>query len=173
MTILWKQAFQLLKLINSETGLNQVCWGISLGFILGMSPVLSLQSLLVFLILLFFRVQFGAAMASTFFFKFAAYLLDGPFHKLGTVILTHDPLRPLFEKMYNMPLIPFTQFYNTIVMGSGVLSIILSPFIYLLSFYMLSKYRTHIYSRIQSSRTLKLLKASQFYQWYKKYEEFS
>jgi len=173
MTILWKQIFQLFKLLNSETGIHQISWGVALGFILGMAPTLSLQSILVFICLIFFRIQFGAALATAFFFKFVAFLLDPVFHKVGTVVLTHEPLLPLFEKMYNMPLVPLTRFYNSIVMGSGVLSILLAPVIYLATLYVVKKYRVHIFEKIKNSRLLKMAKATGLYQWYKKYDEFT
>ncbi len=76
MTLLLKQLFGLIKLLNSETGVNQIATGIAAGFVLGMSPTLSLQSLLIFLLILVFRVQAGAALLSAFFFKFLAFLLD-------------------------------------------------------------------------------------------------
>ena len=60
MTLLLKQIFQLLKLLNSEKGTTQIAWGVALGFVLGMTPAFSLQTILVLLLLLFFRVQIGA-----------------------------------------------------------------------------------------------------------------
>ena len=123
MTLLLKQFFQLFKLLNSETGTNQIAWGIAFGFVLGMTPAFSLQTILVFLILLFFRVQMGAAFLAAFFFKFMAYLLDPVFHMVGEAVLSSEGLKPTFTALYNMPVVPWTRFYNTIVMGSGVLSL--------------------------------------------------
>jgi len=80
MTLLLKQLFAFLKMLNSETGHNQIAAGIAAGFILGMSPMLSLQTFLVFLIIFFFRIQAGAAFLAAFFFAFIAYVLDPIFH---------------------------------------------------------------------------------------------
>src|SRR5258708_4010572 len=126
MTILLKQIFGFLKLLNSETGSNQIASGIALGFILGFAPILSLQGLLVILLMLFFRVQIGAAFISAFFFAFIAYLMDSVCNSLGQIILEMDGLRPLFTEMYNMPLVPLTKFYNSLVMGSGIFGFLLS-----------------------------------------------
>ena len=41
MTLILKQMFSLLKLLNSETGTNQIAAGVALGFIMGMAPAFS------------------------------------------------------------------------------------------------------------------------------------
>ncbi|MFH0934944.1 MAG: hypothetical protein V1879_07035 [Pseudomonadota bacterium] len=48
MTLLLKQLFALIRLLNSDTGSNQIAAGVACGLILGFAPMLSLQALLVF-----------------------------------------------------------------------------------------------------------------------------
>ena len=67
--------------------------GMTCGFILGMTPSLSLHSLLIFLILFFFRIQIGAALITAFFFKFVAFLLDPVFHSVGSKVLEIESLQ--------------------------------------------------------------------------------
>ncbi|MCJ8278159.1 MAG: TIGR03546 family protein, partial [Bdellovibrionales bacterium] len=172
MTLILKQIFQLLKMLNSETGSRQIAWGVALGFILGMTPSFSLQTILVFLILIFFRVQMGAAFVTAFFFKFIAYLLDPLFHKVGAAVLAMDSLEGIFTTVFNMPVVPWTRFYNTIVMGSGVISIALVPVIYFLSLWFINKYREQIYYRFKESKFFKAVKATALYKWYAKYDEY-
>ena len=172
MTLILKQLFQLIKLLNSEQGTKQIAWGVAFGFVLGMTPSFSLQTLLVFLILLLFRVQMGAAFVTAFFFKFIAYLLDPLFHMVGSAVLGMDALQGLFTQMYNMPVVPWTRFYNTIVMGSGVVSLALTPVVFIVSLKSVEKYREHVYYKFQQSRFFKALKATAFYKWYAKYDEY-
>ncbi len=172
MTLLLKQLFQLVKLLNSETGTHQIAWGVAFGFVLGMTPAFSLQTILVILILLFFRVQIGAAMVTAFFFKFMAFLLDPLFHWVGSGVLSSETLKPMFTTLYNMPIVPWTRFYNTIVMGSGVLSLLLAPLVFFASLYMVKKYRVHVYDRFKQSKFFKAVKATGFYKWYVKYDEY-
>lgn len=172
MTYLLKQLFQLVKLLNSETGTNQIAWGIAFGFVLGMTPAFSLQTVLVFIILLFFRVQMGAAFIAAFFFKFAAYLFDPVFHSVGSAVLEMDGLKPLFTTLYNMPIVPWTRFYNSIVMGSGVVSLLLTPVVFFASLYLVKKYRKNVYEKFKQSKFFKAVKATGFYKWYMKYDEF-
>jgi uncharacterized protein (TIGR03546 family) len=158
-------------MLNSETGHNQIAAGIACGFILGMTPALSLQTLLVFLIVFFFRVQFGAATLAAFFFKFVAYLLDPAFHAVGSSVLEMPALQGLFTSLYNMPIVPLTRFNNTIVMGSAVVTILASPFVFLLSRAMILKYRVTILARIQQTKFWKAVKATSLYEWYYKYDK--
>jgi uncharacterized protein (TIGR03546 family) len=172
MGLILKQLFSFIKLLNSDTGNVSLAMGMTCGFILGMTPVLSLHSLLVFLIIFFFRIQIGAALLTAFFFKFAAFLLDPVFHSVGSTFLEMGPLQGLFTTLYNMPIIPFTRFNNTIVMGSAVVTFALSPFVFILSQYFIIKYRVVIVARFKETKFWKAIEATRFYQWYYKYDQY-
>lgn len=172
MGLILKQLFAFIKLLNSDTGNISLAAGMTCGFILGMTPVLSLHSLIVFLVLFFFRVQIGAALLTAFFFKFAAFLLDPIFHSVGSAVLEMKSLEPIFTQLYNIPIIPFTRFNNSIVMGSAVITFALSPLIYLLSLVFIKKYREIVVARFQSTKFWKAIQATRFYQWYYKYDQY-
>ncbi len=172
MGLLLKQLFQFIKLLNSDTGTNQIAAGIAAGFILGMTPALSLQTFLVFLCIFFFRIQIGAAFLAAFFFKFIAFILDPVFDSLGFWLLNLPALQSLFTSLYNMPIIPFTRFNNTIVMGSGVLSILLSPFVYFGALVVVRQYRVQIVAKYKQTKFWKAVQATGLYKWYYKYDEF-
>jgi uncharacterized protein (TIGR03546 family) len=171
MTLLLKQIFAFFKLLNSDTGSNQIAAGIACGLILGFSPILSLQALLVFILLFFFRIQIGAAFLAAFFFKFVAFLIDPIAHDIGSSILQSPGLQPTWTKLYNMPIIPYTRFNNSIVMGSGVLAIVLAPFIFIASKILIHKYRATVVARFRQTKIWKILQATYFYKWYVKYEQ--
>jgi uncharacterized protein (TIGR03546 family) len=171
MGLILKQLFQFIKLLNSDTGTNQIASGIAAGFILGMTPVFSLQTLLVFVFIFAFRIQIGAAFIFAFFFKFIAYLLDPVFHEVGLVVLSNQNLKPLFTELYNMPIVPLTRFYNTIVMGSGVTSLLLSPFVFVLSKKLVVKYREKVLEKFKQTKFWKAVQATSFYKWYYQYDE--
>jgi uncharacterized protein (TIGR03546 family) len=169
-TLILKQIFGLLKLLNSETGTNQIAAGLTAGFILGMTPSFSLQSALIFACCLVFRIQLGAMFISAFFFTLVAFILDPVFHSIGFWALSLESLQALYTQLYNMPLLPFTRFNNTIVMGSGILSIIVSPFIFILFRILIKKYRVLVVERFKESKFFKALKATSLYKWYYKYD---
>lgn len=173
MGLILKQIFAFIRLLNSDTGNISLAMGMTCGFILGMTPVLSLHSLVIFLILFIFRIQIGAALVMAFFFKFVAFLLDPIFHSVGSQVLEMESLQSLFTTLYNMPIVPFTRFNNSIVMGSGVVTFILSPFVFIASQYFISKYRETVVARFKDTKFWKAVQATKFYQWYYKYEQYS
>ncbi len=170
MTFLLKQIFSFLKLLNSDTGSNQIAAGIACGFILGMTPAFSLQTVFVILCMFFLRIQIGAATLAAFFFMFPAYLLDPLFHTIGQKVLEAESLKDLFTTLYNMPIVPWTRFYNTIVMGSGVVSIVCFPFVFIGSQILIIKYRETVLEKIKQSKYWKAVKATSLFQWYYKYD---
>ncbi|MES3038208.1 MAG: TIGR03546 family protein [Bdellovibrionota bacterium] len=171
MTLLLKQLFAFLRMLNSDTGTNQLASGLSLGLLLGFAPFLSLQTLLVLLIVFFFRVQLGAAFLSAFFFKFIAFLFDPLADKLGQWVLEIPSLRPLFTQMYNMPLVPLTRFNNSIVMGSMIVSLILLVPSYFVFKMLIVKYRATVVARFRETKIWKTISATKFYNWYLTYEK--
>jgi len=172
MTLLLKQLFAFLKVLNSDTGENQIAAGIACGLILGFAPVLSLQTLLVFILIFLLRIQAGAAFSSAFFFKMMAWLLDPVFDSIGGSVLEIEALAGIYTVLYNMPIIPFTKFYNSIVMGAGVVSIALFPIIFILSKVMIVKYRKAVLEKFQETKFWKAVKATGFYKWYAKYDQY-
>ena len=171
MGLILKQIFQFIKLLNSDTATNQIAAGIAMGFILGMTPAFSLQTIAVFVLIFIFRIQMGAAFLSAFFFKFVAFLFDPIFDSIGASVLNIEGLKPLYTQLYNMPIIPFTRFNNSIVMGSGVLSILLLPIVFVLSKILINKYRVQVVEKFKKTKFWKAVKATSLYKWYFKYEE--
>lgn len=171
MTILIKQLLNLIKMLHSENGTVQIAWGLTLGAFLGFSPFFSLQTFLVLFILFFFRVQFGAAFLSAFVFKFVAFLIDPWANSLGQWALEQESLRPLWTTLYNIPIVPYTRFNNSIVMGSFLVALILSPFLYFMFIILVKKYRTTVALRFEHSKAFKAVKGSKFYLWYTKYND--
>ncbi len=171
MTFILKQIFAFLKLLNSDTGTNQIASGIACGLILGFAPAFSLQTLLVILLLLFFRIQIGAATVFAFFFSLIAWALDPVAHAIGTVVLEMPALQGLFTEMYNMPIVPFTRFNNSIVMGSAVMSIALFPVVFFVSRIMVEKYRATVVARFKETKLFKAMQTTTLYKFYAKYDE--
>lgn len=172
MSLILKQLFGLLKLLNSETGHNQIAAGIACGFILGMSPMLSLQALLVFICLFVFRIQMGSAFLAAFFFKFIAWIFDPLFDDFGRAVLGSESLTPLWTTLYNMPIVPLTRFNNSVVMGAGIVAILLSPVIFFASRGLILKYRETVVARLKQTKFWKAMQATSLYQWYYSYEKY-
>ncbi len=171
MTLIIKQILNLIRLLHSENGPNQIAIGLTLGTFLGFSPFFSLQTFLILLFILIFRVQFGIAMLSAFFFKFIAFLIDPMADVLGRWTLELPSLRNLWTTLYNMPLVPYTRFNNSIVMGSFVVALILAPIMFIIFKFVVVKYRLTIGQAFEQTKAWKAFKASKFYDYYAKYND--
>ena len=172
MSLLLKQIFAFIKLLHSENGNVPMAAGIAIGFVLGMSPMLSLQGFLMLIILFLFRVQIGAAFLSAFFFAFVAWVLDPAFDSFGRWILENPSLQPTLTTLYNIPFVPLTRFNNSIVMGAGVLAILLAPFVFMLANYLIAQYRVQIVNRFKQTKMWKFIQATSFYKWYYQYDQY-
>lgn len=173
MTFLLKQIFNFLKLLNSDKGTNSIAAGIVCGMILGFTPALSLQTILVIFLLFFFRIQIGAATLTAVFFKMMSFGLDPVFDTTGAAVLEMDSLAGLFTTLYNMPIVPMTRFNNSVVMGSGVVALALAPFVFFGSKVLIRKYREKVVAKFKSTRFWHAFKATTLFNWYSKYESLT
>ena len=173
MTFILKQVFGLLHLLNSETGENQIATGLALGLILGFSPWLSLQTLVLFGLVLIFRVQIGAMFISAFAFKFVAYLIDPWADILGRKFLEAPGLRSLFVELYNLPVVPLSRFNNSIVMGSGILGFTLAIPSFFVFKILIQRYRSSIVTKIKGTWLWRTLQATALFKWYATYDKLT
>ncbi len=171
MTLLLKQIFAFFRLLNSDTGRDQLAAGLACGIILGFAPFLSLQTFLVLILIFFFRIQMGAAFLSAFFFKFVAFLLDPIADILGRKVLETEGFRPLFVNLYNMPIVPLTRFNDSIVMGSFIVSVVLAIPGFFIFRHLIERYRIIVVARIRETKLWKAMTATKIYNWYASYEK--
>jgi uncharacterized protein (TIGR03546 family) len=95
------------------------------------------------------------------------FILDPIFHPIGLRLLEAPSLRGLWTSMYNTPLVPYTNFNNTIVLGSLVSWLALALPIFLGSRWAVARYRATIGQRVQQSRFYKAITASKAYNIYR------
>jgi uncharacterized protein (TIGR03546 family) len=171
MTVLIKQFISLIQLLHSDNGQNQVAAGLAFGVFLGLAPFFSIQTFFVLFIVFIFRVQFGAALISAFFFKFIAYLLDPVADPIGRFLLENPALRPIWTQMYNLPILPMTRFNNSIIMGSFAISLIACPILFFVFKSLIVKYQNNVVSKVRKSAMWKGFQATKIYIWYSKYND--
>ncbi|MCA9049318.1 MAG: TIGR03546 family protein, partial [Planctomycetaceae bacterium] len=71
------------------------------------------------------RANLGMAAATILLVSFAAPWLDPASDAVGTWLLGHPSLQNLWTDLYNRPVMPWTSFYNTIVLGSFAIGLML------------------------------------------------
>jgi uncharacterized protein (TIGR03546 family) len=75
----------------------------------------------------------------------------------------------LWTALYNAPLMPFTRFNNSVVLGSLIVSLILFYPVYSAGRLMIVKYRETFMEHFNRWKVIQVLKASSLYRWYTRY----
>lgn len=167
MLTLLKLLQSLIKTLHSEGTPAQVAAGVMLGAALGLTPLLSGHNLLIVLLICLLNVSVGGALLGFALFTPVGFLLDPLFHGIGNRLLVDSPaLQPLWTTLYNMPLLPYTGFNNTIVLGSLVGWLILALPIYLAAAWAITRYRATVGERVRRSRFYQAVTASRLYDVY-------
>lgn len=150
MFIKWIAA--LIIAINANTRAGEIAAGAACGFLLALLPAGNLLWIALFLIFFFTKINLGAEFLFLALFKLPVSLLAGLLHGIGYFVLTQPVLQGIFTALYNIPLIPYTRFNNTVVMGGFITGIVLwLPFFFLLRLLVLL-YRKNLRDKIAGSR---------------------
>jgi uncharacterized protein (TIGR03546 family) len=167
MFTLLKLIQSIIKTLHSDGTPGQVAAGIALGAALGLTPLVNVHNLVVFALIVLLNVSFGGGMLGWALFVPLGFIFDPAFDRVGAALLGAEGLRPLWTSLYNTPLVPYTNFNNTVVLGSVVSWLVLVVPIFFAARYGVARYRATIGERVKQSRFYKAVTASQAYNWYK------
>ena len=84
--------------------------------------------------------------------SWVGYALDGVSHKLGALVLTSQNLESFWTYLYDLPLMPWTRFNNTVVMGSMILAFLAFFPVYRISCYIIGTYGPRMRRRLERNR---------------------
>ena len=161
-----KMIIKLLKVLNSEANPGQISLAFSFSMIVGFTPTGSLHNLMVLFLVLVLRVNLSAFILGFLFFTGFSYALDPLFHRVGLAILTAEGLQGLWVAFYNSSLGQIEGFYNSIVMGSLLFSIILFFPLYFIANMLIVKYRENVLAYVRKLRFVEIFKGRKFYKLY-------
>lgn len=167
MLTLLKLIQSIIKTLHSDGTPGQVAAGIALGSALGLTPLMNVHNLLVFSLIVILNVSFGGGMLGWMLFVPLGFLLDPVFHAIGLSLLEAPSLRSMWTDWYNAPLVPYTNFNNTVVLGSVVGWVVLLVPIYFAARWGVARYRATIGERVRQSKLYQAVTASQVYNWYR------
>ena len=155
-------------LLNSASNPWQLAFGAAFGMVLGLTPLLSLHNVFVLLLLLVLRVNISFALLSMAVCAGFAYVFDAQFHQLGWQVLNATSLRDIWTMFYNHPVLRWSNFNNTVLMGSLIVSLLaFFPFAVLMRV-LITVYRSKAQPHIEKLKVVQLLKASRWYDMFSK-----
>ena len=166
--------FSLIKLIQSLFGAlhsegtpGQLAAGIVLGSILGLTPLFNVHNAVIFAALVLLNVSFAGGLVGWALFVPVGFLLDPLFDWIGHSLLLAPSLRGLWTSLYNTPIIPLTNFNNTVVLGSLVFALLLAVPLFFGIRWAVARYRVTVGERVRQSRFYRAVMASKAYNVYK------
>jgi uncharacterized protein (TIGR03546 family) len=161
MLIITKFIREVLKILQADISPNQIAFGFALGLFLGLVPGLVLKCMF-FLLIMILRVNVGAVFLGAAIFAVFNFFVDPISDRIGFYILNIDVALPFYTFLYDMPIIPFTKFNNTVVMGNFVLSLVLFVPVVFLSKKFILHYRKHCREKVAKWRIVKIFTAGYF-----------
>ena len=161
---------QFIKGLTSDTDPRQIGWGIALGFLIGLLPKATLTAQLLLVLLMALRVNLPMALITMLAMALVNPLMDKLTDPVGYYLLTSSALYPLWTKLYNMPIMPWTGFNNTVLTGGLVVGLALLFPVYLAGNRFGVYYNDKFKDRLMNSKFVKGLKASWLFDWYFKAE---
>jgi len=157
---------KLFHALNSDSSIRQIALAIALGFIVGLSPLLTLHNIVILFFVLLIRIHLGSFILAVGVFSGISYLLSPLIVQVGESILTSPALAETFTMLYQVDLFKLAHWHHTYILGAWVLGVVLCIPIYFISKVLIEKYRTHVMAFFEKFRIVQALKASKFYRLY-------
>jgi uncharacterized protein (TIGR03546 family) len=163
----WLQS--LVKALNSEGTPGQVAAGIALGAALGLTPIANAHNMAIVLLALVLNVSLAGFSLGWTVFVPVGFLLDPVFDAIGGALLGAPGLTAFWTGLANLPLVPYTNFNNSVVLGSLVFWTLAWLPIFFLARWAITRYRATLYQRLQKTRFFQTVRASSLarvYSWF-------
>lgn len=157
---------QFFKGLTTETAPPQVAAGVALGFLIGLLPKATLTVQLLLVLVMALRVNFPIALLVIALTAPLNPLLDKLTDPLGYALLSAPALAPLWTSFYNMPVMPWTGFNNTVLLGGLVLGLAMFAPVYFAARSGARVYNDRYKDKVMNSKLVKGLKGSWLFDWY-------
>lgn len=155
---------KLFKVLNSAQSPWQATLAISLGMIMGLTPLSGILTVVILLLAFVLNIHLGLFFVSSALFAGVGYLFDPLFEQVGFALLASGSLESLWTALYNNGLMRLTYFNNTLVLGSTVVALVLALPLYFVLGWVINHYREALAGVLEKYPRLGLfgiLKASQ------------
>ncbi|MBI5200165.1 MAG: TIGR03546 family protein [Elusimicrobia bacterium] len=136
---------------------KQLSAGFALGAAAGLVPKSSLFTHLLLVVLAASEANYASGFVALGLFSLLGLALDPVFHPIGASLLHAGALRGLWTFLYNLPIVPWTQFNNTVVLGAFVAGLALIFPLYKGMIPAFEKYSETIGARLRKFKIVQLL----------------
>ncbi len=113
----------LAKALILETTPRHLAFEIALGMVIGLVPKGNLIAVALMALFCALRVNLAAGTGAIALFAWLGMYLDPVSHRLGRFLLTHESLQGFWTSLAGMKVVPWTDFNNTVVLGSTLIGL--------------------------------------------------
>lgn len=145
----------MLKGVMHAPSAKQVALAIALGVAVGLVPKGNLLAFALGAVMCALRLNLPVAIATAVVVSLTAHFADPVFDILGGVLLTAEPLKPLWVAISEWPFSAWLQFNNTVVLGAFLIAIAQIYPTYRLTKPTCEKLLPRIMGRLQNSRVMR------------------
>ncbi|MCH9654335.1 MAG: TIGR03546 family protein [Planctomycetes bacterium] len=158
----WLRSLRFLaSALSSANSPRQLALGFSMGMMIGLVPKENLTAVILLFILAGSKVNLCSASLGTIVFSWLAILIDPLSHLIGRSVLLASSLQGFWVSVYEVPLAPWTDFNNTIVMGSLILGLFMFYPVFRISKPQFEKYTPLLTHKLKKYRIVQLLWGTQ------------
>jgi uncharacterized protein (TIGR03546 family) len=125
MFLLLRPVRLLLRAMVLDSTPAQMSLGFAAGVMIGLVPRGNLLAIVLAFVLAATRLNLGIAALGALLAALIGSQFDTVFDQLGWMILSRPELADVWTWMYSQPLLPWTSFNNSVVMGSFVTGLLL------------------------------------------------
>jgi uncharacterized protein (TIGR03546 family) len=162
--IFLKLLSKLIKILRAGGDPRQIAGGFMLGMMLGLLSFRTLFAAPILLVIILINVNLASAVVALILFRVIAYIADPLIHSLGyRALIDMRGLQGAWAYLAALPVFPFTRFYNTLIMGGLILSIVLAFPVFWGIKGLIIGYRERYQQRVQNWKFVKILKGSTFF----------
>ncbi len=149
---------KLVVALNSNSRPSELASGIAFGFWLALIPGGNLLWTVLFILAFLLKHNLAALLLSMGLFRLVTPLTDSLLDRLGSRVLESPSFQDFFTGLYNTPIVPYSSFNNTVVMGGFLSGIILWIPVFFLFLQLVKVYRKTIAPRLAENKVIKSLK---------------
>lgn len=114
---------RIIQALMAHDASNQLAAGFALGMVLGLVPKGNLIAVSLFVLLFSLRVNKGIGLVAAVAFSWLGPALDPFADKLGAYVLSAHSMQGTYATLFQLPLGPWFDFNNTVVVGSFVIGL--------------------------------------------------
>ena len=148
---------KIIAALYSNRKPGEVAAAVSMALLLTLVPGANLLWIALFILMFFVRINQAVALVFLAILAPFSSFADPLLHRLGYAVLTHAALSEFFTSLYSVPLMSFTRFNNTLVMGGLTAGLILWFPLFFLARIGVLQLRLHLIPSLAAGKTVKAL----------------